>query len=537
MSYGALIQSYYKSCPMPKEAPIIFNPKRSIYQHLKKRSLSIKRRSLPSMSSINSGHSSTTKLLPLGTHVRSHPPSLSSPSSPSTLSSSSSSSSSRSEEVGSSKDILAVFLCGIHHDQLVDKYIPFIKEKYPPEWIIPNGLEDLCFPDSDSWSPHTQAFSGTYNIILTQRNGTRSFGFCRRIIPEGDSMCLPLALCILSKQRDDKELYSEVLHLLCLEYGKGTDLKPMLEVLPHLDQESLRAYKDMQMGSFRPAWSLPVSCGSSPRTRNSGRISSRISLDHLLLLFSSAVQEKKILLLSDNIRDLCATFDSLEDLLHPLLWQHLFIPVLPKSKWDILDAPTPFLIGILLLPNPSQQDCGSMPSKEFETWTQALQPHLIQEEDCLVVALANNGHRGSIALKTPGNALDLPLPRPLLLKIHKNLSRLTWTDSSYEDKFKVLSKTLASFFSDLIGKTPHQFIIQDSCRSQPHVDCFFFCVERFLQVHEDSECYEFLVFFVRTALFVDWIRKTCHISSNIDLKRSVLSAPNQLYHHKNETHI
>lgn len=34
-------------------------------------------------------------------------------------------------------------------------------------------------------------------------------------------------------------------------------------------------------------------------------------------------------------------------MLYPFTWQHTFVPILPLTMIDVLDAPAPFLIGCL----------------------------------------------------------------------------------------------------------------------------------------------------------------------------------------------
>lgn len=40
-----------------------------------------------------------------------------------------------------------------------------------------------------------------YSLVITKENGERTYGYCRRVIPEGSKQCLPLVYCILSKYR------------------------------------------------------------------------------------------------------------------------------------------------------------------------------------------------------------------------------------------------------------------------------------------------------------------------------------------------
>ena len=78
---------------------------------------------------------------------------------------------------------------------------------------LPHGIEQLCFPDSDHWTPKTvdpsQRICRTYSLVLTDLNGCRTFGYCRRVLPEGADVALPLVYCIISSKRA-YNLYNKV---------------------------------------------------------------------------------------------------------------------------------------------------------------------------------------------------------------------------------------------------------------------------------------------------------------------------------------
>jgi hypothetical protein len=66
----------------------------------------------------------------------------------------------------------------------------------------------------------------------------------------------------------------------------------------------------------------------------------------LVDLLTCALLERKILFVSKNYSLLTAAAACLQMLLKPLRWQHLCIPVLPRSMIDTLECPTPFIIGV-----------------------------------------------------------------------------------------------------------------------------------------------------------------------------------------------
>ena len=57
--------------------------------------------------------------------------------------------------------------------------------------------------------------------------------------------------------------------------------------------------------------------------------------------------ERRVLLRSRQLAALAPAAEALCSLLAPLRWQHVYIPALPLSLEDALDAPTPFLMGLV----------------------------------------------------------------------------------------------------------------------------------------------------------------------------------------------
>jgi hypothetical protein len=63
-------------------------------------------------------------------------------------------------------------------------------------------------------------------------------------------------------------------------------------------------------------------------------------------LFVCALLERKILLVGNSYTLLTATANSIVQLLKPLGWSHVLIPILPRSMLGTLECPTPFIMGI-----------------------------------------------------------------------------------------------------------------------------------------------------------------------------------------------
>lgn len=71
-----------------------------------------------------------------------------------------------------------------------------------------------------------------------------------------------------------------------------------------------------------------------------------LSPNQLLPLFTSVLEERRIIFSGSNIRQLTLCVMALVELLYPLKWQHIFIPVLPMKLLDYVCAPMPFIVGI-----------------------------------------------------------------------------------------------------------------------------------------------------------------------------------------------
>ncbi|KAL3665612.1 hypothetical protein V7S43_009646 [Phytophthora oleae] len=71
-----------------------------------------------------------------------------------------------------------------------------------------------------------------------------------------------------------------------------------------------------------------------------------LSLVNVLRLFAFALLEKKIVLVASSYTILFSVSEALRALLYPLVWSHVYVPVLPLVLKDCLHCPTPFIFGL-----------------------------------------------------------------------------------------------------------------------------------------------------------------------------------------------
>lgn len=92
---------------------------------------------------------------------------------------------------------------------------------------IPAKIEQLCFPDGIDGPMDRSDKAQCYSLVITDENGRRTFGYCRRILPEGSENCLPLAYCIFSKHRAPR-FYKRILKELESRHGLPDKLRDAL---------------------------------------------------------------------------------------------------------------------------------------------------------------------------------------------------------------------------------------------------------------------------------------------------------------------
>ncbi|KAI0014632.1 dDENN domain-containing protein [Xylariomycetidae sp. FL0641] len=71
-----------------------------------------------------------------------------------------------------------------------------------------------------------------------------------------------------------------------------------------------------------------------------------LSLENVVTLFEYAMSESRIILLSSHTAMLHLASHALVNLMYPLTWASIFIPILPARLLSALDAPCPYIVGI-----------------------------------------------------------------------------------------------------------------------------------------------------------------------------------------------
>jgi hypothetical protein len=71
-----------------------------------------------------------------------------------------------------------------------------------------------------------------------------------------------------------------------------------------------------------------------------------VDADCMIEIFASMLHERRIVIVSKRLSRLAACVQAANSLIAPMIWQHIFIPILPLKLAEYLSAPMPFLIGV-----------------------------------------------------------------------------------------------------------------------------------------------------------------------------------------------
>ncbi|XP_076547562.1 DENN domain-containing protein 1B isoform X9 [Osmia lignaria lignaria] len=218
---------------------------------------------------------------------------------------------------------------------------PWILQKYPtsfsdeeilksvPKFAYPCEIENLL----------VQHFS----FVFTSSKWT--FGFCRHD-PKTDT-----ALVILSALPWHEIFYKLLNNIATLmSTGTGEDLWKFLETVYRssvpIPGSSISIPVPNSKVNFVCQSPKQFQLPSIPENRNLTEYYSAVDAQNMMIVFASMLYERRIIFTSKRLSRLSACVQACNALIYPMIWQHIYIPVLPLFLIDYLLAPMPFLIGV-----------------------------------------------------------------------------------------------------------------------------------------------------------------------------------------------
>ncbi|GAM20017.1 hypothetical protein SAMD00019534_031920 [Acytostelium subglobosum LB1] len=70
----------------------------------------------------------------------------------------------------------------------------------------------------------------------------------------------------------------------------------------------------------------------------------------ILIILNAMLLEKKIIFYSKSLKNLTSVIFSMVSLLKPFVYQSVLLPIIPDSLQDVINAPVPFIIGMITMP-------------------------------------------------------------------------------------------------------------------------------------------------------------------------------------------
>ncbi|XP_043951815.1 DENN domain-containing protein 2D-like isoform X3 [Gambusia affinis] len=207
----------------------------------------------------------------------------------------------------------------------------------------------FCFPEGISWAPLTEYPSETFSFVLTEIDGSRRNGYCRRLLPGGRGARPPEAFCIISSLACFG-LFSKIFDEV--EKRRQISMALIYPFMQKLREASFPAPgQTVEIKSFIPESGTEIIHLTRPLDSwlehvNFCTLFHCLTDEEVLQVFAAAVLERRIIFFADELGTLSQVLHAVAALLYPFSWQHTFISIVPEILIDVVMAPTPYLLGV-----------------------------------------------------------------------------------------------------------------------------------------------------------------------------------------------
>ncbi|XP_062283894.1 DENN domain-containing protein 2D-like isoform X2 [Scomber scombrus] len=207
----------------------------------------------------------------------------------------------------------------------------------------------FCFPEGINWAPLTEYHSETFSFVLTEIDGSRRNGYCRRLLPGGKGARPPEAYCIISSVACFG-LFSKIFDEV--EKRRQISMAMIYPFMQKLREAPFPAPGNtVEIKSFIPESGTEIISLTRPLDSwlehvNFAMLFGCLTDEEVLLVFAAAVLERRIIFIADELGTLSQVIHAVAALLYPFTWQHTFISIVPEILIDVVMAPTPYLLGV-----------------------------------------------------------------------------------------------------------------------------------------------------------------------------------------------
>ncbi|XP_064811986.1 DENN domain-containing protein 2D-like isoform X2 [Oncorhynchus masou masou] len=330
----------------------------------------------------------------------------------------------------------------------------------------------FCFPEGISWAPLTEYHSETFSFVLTEIDGSRRNGYCRRLLPHGNGARPPEAFCIISRLACFG-LFSKIFD----EVEKRHQIS-MAMIYPFMQSLREAAFpapgNTVKIKSFVPDKGTEIISLTRPLDSWLEHVDFRtlfrcLTNEEVVLVFAAAVMERRIVFIAVELSTLSQVIHAVAALLYPFTWQHTFISIVPEILIDVVMAPTPYLLGV----------------------QKRLMDQVTDQTDLLVVDLSED--RKDTFLVQIGDEKSI-LPPKLQDEILQAL-RNRKEKSTVEELNSVVSEAFLPFFVKTVGH--FDLYVTRNSRGQPGV----FQSRAFYKTIKSKTTRHFVKKFLQTQMF------------------------------------
>ncbi|KAK2821096.1 hypothetical protein Q7C36_020439 [Tachysurus vachellii] len=331
----------------------------------------------------------------------------------------------------------------------------------------------FCFPEGVSWAPLTEYHSETFSFVLTEMDGSRRNGYCRRLLPLGKGARPPEAYCIIStlacfslfsKIFDEVEKRRQISMAMIYPFMQSLRETPfpapgqtatIKSFIPESGTEMIRLTRPVDSWLEHVEFRSLFHC---------------LSDEEVLQVFAATLLERRIIFIAEELGTLSQVLHAVAALLFPFIWQHTFISIVPKVLLDVYLAPTPYLLGI-----------------------QRNLLHLLSEHtDLLIVDLTSQSESKFI---TRIGDEDTLIPSRLKEELLQDLCRRKHNPTA-EEMNSVVSEAFISFFVKTVGHFADHIKHQGGNKQLRT-----FQKKSFLKAVESKENRNFVRQFIQTQMF------------------------------------
>nr|XP_010946635.2 DENN domain-containing protein 2D [Camelus bactrianus] len=241
-----------------------------------------------------------------------------------------------------------------------EDYEPTITYQFPKRENLLRGQQEeeerllgaiplFCFPDGNEWAPLTEYPRETFSFVLTNVDGSRKIGYCRRLLPAGRGPRLPRVYCIVSCI-GCFGLFSKILDEV--EKRHQISLAVIYPFMQGLREAAFPAPgKTVTLKSFIPDSGTEFISLTRPLDSHLEHVDFSsllrcLGYEKIVQIFASAVLERRIIFLAEGLSTLSQCIHAAAALLYPFSWAHTYIPVVPESLLATVCCPTPFMVGV-----------------------------------------------------------------------------------------------------------------------------------------------------------------------------------------------